>query len=136
MAGEQTILVVEDDPDVRESIVDALESQGYRVLAAAHGLEAIHLLRGEDRRPDVILLDMLMPVMNGWTFRAEQRKAPGTAAIPVIVITAYGVPQDRVLKMGVAAFLRKPIELDVLLETIARVTQNPAALSTPPPQLA
>jgi CheY-like chemotaxis protein len=120
----RTILVVEDDPDVRDSLADALETHGYRVLTAGNGLEAIRLLRDEGKRPDLILLDMLMPVMGGWAFRSEQQKLPDVAAIPVVVMTAYGLPHATVATLSPAALLKKPMDLRNLLDTVDRLTEN------------
>src|ERR1044071_1184503 len=76
------ILVVEDDSAIREVLTDVLESEGYQVLNAANGREAIQLLRSSTL-PCLILLDLMMPVMNGWQFRDEQRQDPLLAPVPV-----------------------------------------------------
>jgi CheY-like chemotaxis protein len=126
MSTPPSILVIDDDVDVRESIVDILESRGYRVLAATHGLEAIFLLQQGRERPDLILLDMLMPVMDGWAFRAEQRKMPEAATIPVVVTSAYGLPPERTRDLDAAAILRKPFEMNALVEMVESVAGAPA----------
>jgi CheY-like chemotaxis protein len=113
------ILVVDDDVDIRETLHLVLEEEGFRVALAANGEEALrHLQAGA--RPAVILLDLMMPVMNGWQFRAAQRADERLAAIPVIVVTAAG-GDDEKLRAVDAAVLRKPIRLDVLLEAIRRL---------------
>src|SRR5687767_5128531 len=94
MTTGRFILIVDDDADVRESIREALDDEGYRVATAANGKAAVRLLRDDNLRPDLILLDIMMPEMDGWAFRAEQRKDPKIASIPVIVFTAYGTPRD------------------------------------------
>src|SRR5690606_13804277 len=81
------ILVVEDDQDIRESVVEILEDEGHRVSAAADGREALERLQRAQPRPDLILLDLMMPVMNGFQFREEQLKRPELAGIPVVVDT-------------------------------------------------
>jgi CheY-like chemotaxis protein len=133
MTRPPSVLVVEDDADVRETVAEALEDQGYRVSSAVNGLHALRLLREQSLRPDVILLDMMMPELDGWGFRAEQQKEPALAAIPVVVFTAYGVPNDTAQQLGAAGFLRKPVHLDELLSTLRRVRQG--AESTDPKEL-
>jgi CheY-like chemotaxis protein len=82
-----TVLVVDDDDNLRETICDMLESEGYKALAAGNGLEALTILR-QNEAPCLILLDLMMPVMNGWEFLEEQVKDPLLAAIPVVVLSA------------------------------------------------
>ena len=115
-----TVLVVEDDFDLREMIEMLLGLEGLRPLGAANGREALRVLARPDGRPDVILLDLMMPEMNGWQFREAQLAEPALAAIPVIVMSAMtergldGVP-----------FLPKPFDNQALLDAIQRVA--PAA---------
>ncbi|HYO51868.1 response regulator [Archangium sp.] len=118
MISERTILVVDDDSDIRGSVADALEEEGYRVVCASNGKDALHLLRDERLRPDLILLDMMMPEMDGWAFRGEQRKDAELASIPVVVFTAYGVPSETANQLGAAGFLKKPPRLDDLLRAV------------------
>src|SRR5687767_11546587 len=83
------VMVVEDDEGIREALCDLLDTEGFAVTAAVHGADALSKLRDATlSRPDVILLDLMMPVMDGWSFRAEQRNDPSISQIPVIVITA------------------------------------------------
>jgi CheY-like chemotaxis protein len=121
MTTNHPILIVDDDADVRESIEDALEEEGYHVAGAANGKEALHLLKDEKLRPELIILDIMMPEMDGWTFRAEQRKDPDIASIPVIVFTAYGSPKDIAQKLQAVGFLKKPLRLEELLSAIESV---------------
>jgi CheY-like chemotaxis protein len=111
------ILIVEDDPDTREMLGRFLEIAGYEVEQAANGSEALRVLR-RGATASVILLDLMMPVMDGWQFREEQRRDPSLAHIPVVVVTAAG-PRDRVPPIDADAWLGKPIDLDGLLETVA-----------------
>lgn len=109
------VLIVDDDPDVRESLRDAIESSGpFAVITAENGRRALDLLEG-GARPDVILLDLSMPVMDGRAFHAELR----LRAVPsrVIVVSATAVRDDPDLD-GVAAFVRKPVRLDQLLSLV------------------
>lgn len=119
-----TILVVDDDDDVRAALAEVLAEEGYRVTGATNGREALDCMR-KGPRPDVILLDMMMPVMDGWQFRAEQQRDPRLAAIPVVVLSAS--PQYATETLDCACSLRKPVELDLLLETVARLCRCGAA---------
>jgi CheY-like chemotaxis protein len=109
------ILVVEDDQDIRESLAGLLEAHGYSVLSAANGVEAFMLLRS-GHVPSVILLDLMMPLMDGYRFRTEQRKDPALAAIPVVVITAGAASRDGVPE-GVVV-IQKPLEPARLLAAV------------------
>ena len=110
------ILVVDDDPDIRETLAELLQEEGYAVSSAAHGGEALSALR-TDPRPDLILLDLMMPIMDGWQFRAEQKKDPELASIPVVIISATG-RDEFVSSLGAAQFLKKPINLEQLLAAV------------------
>jgi CheY-like chemotaxis protein len=119
-AGEpKTILVVEDDCDVRDALIELLEYRGYLVVGAANGREALDRLRSSTR-PALILLDLMMPVMDGWQFRAEQLRDPSLAPIPVVVISADGNVPQKAAAIGVASYLQKPVEADALLSAIER----------------
>ena len=124
MTPEHPILIVDDDADVRESIEEALEDEGYYVAAAANGREALELLRDHKLRPELILLDIMMPEMDGWAFRAEQRKDPDIATIPVIVFTAHGSPEEVAERMQAVGFLRKPLRLEDLLTQVDRLRRQ------------
>src|SRR4051794_28574938 len=88
-ASSKLILVVDDDPDLRDTLGQILEDEGYSVAAASNGREALAYLR-ERPAPSLILLDLMMPVMDGWQFRSEQRLDSVLAKIPVLVISASG----------------------------------------------
>ncbi len=124
----RTILVVDDDLDVRASMAYALEMEGYHVFVAGNGLEAIRLLRDQGERPDLILLDMMMPVMDGWAFRAEQQKLPEIAVIRVVIFTAYDLPLDTAASLQAAEFLKKPLRLNELLGVVERLVGPPRVL--------
>ncbi len=108
------VMIVDDDPDIREALAQLLEIEGHDVSTAGDGRCALELLRG--RPPDVVVLDLMMPVMDGWEFREAQRKDPRLSAIPVIVISAatHRGPIDA------DEFLPKPFEPARLLELVAR----------------
>lgn len=120
MTGGKSILVVEDDADVRGAVAAVLESAGYRVVEAEHGREALDRLRSAASGFCLILLDLFMPEMNGWAFRREQMQDPALAAIPVLVLTADSYAAQGVVTPGVVAALTKPVEFDRLLKVVAQ----------------
>ncbi len=117
--AKPSILVVEDDPAVREAIATFLECEGYRVVEAGDGLEALRRLRGASD-VGLILLDLMMPVMNGWEFRDVQAKDPALASIPVVVITADNSAAQKAADAGTAGYLLKPVEFPELLSWVDR----------------
>lgn len=121
------VMVVEDDRDVRESIAEVLEDHDYRSIEAANGQEALERLRASATKPRVILLDMMMPVMDGWQFRAVQQEDPALRAIPVVVLTAHANIQEVTDGMQAAACLKKPVSLNTLLGTVERICRNGSA---------
>lgn len=110
-----TVMVVEDDLDLREMIEMLLTVEGLRPVPATNGREALRVLQGAGQRPDVILLDLMMPEMNGWQFREAQLAEPSLAGIPVIVMSAV---TERAIE-GVP-FLKKPFDSDQLIAAIHR----------------
>jgi CheY-like chemotaxis protein len=110
------ILVVEDDEDIREALKELLSDEGLETLLAANGQEAIDYLRGAIQLPDVILLDMMMPVKNGQQFRSEQMADERLRQIPVIVMTAK--QEMDTSKMDAAGVIKKPITIPSLLTLI------------------
>ena len=116
----RSILVVDDDPDIRETVSEILEDEGFEVTPAANGLDALELLRG-GLTPALILLDIMMPVMDGRQFREHQLQSPELAGIPVIVFTAHSNIAEVERSTRPFGVLRKPLRLDELLTTITRV---------------
>ena len=114
----KTILIVDDDPDLQEALADLLQTRGYRVSRADDGAKALQRLRQSDA-PCLILLDLMMPVMDGHEFLAHRNADPVLAGIPVVVISAGRHPQGSVAP-GAAEVLYKPFESDDLLRTIQR----------------
>ena len=113
------VLVVEDDPELLLSLSEILESEGYCVTCARHGLEALGRLRGGNR-PAVILLDLMMPIMNGWQFRYEQRQDSDLAKIPIVVVSAKSDSQQHAAWLEADGYISKPIDLNLLLDTLHR----------------
>src|SRR5215813_9187156 len=120
------ILVVEDDVDVARLLTEVLEAEGYRTATAANGCEALDHLR-QNGHPDLILLDMMMPVMDGWKFREEQRKLPALASIPVVIVTADGNARGKAASIQAAGYVAKPIRLKSLLDEVERVCGSPVS---------
>ena len=117
--GPRTVLLVEDDLGIRETIAELLSEEGYGVTCAANGAEALAVL-AHGGAPAVILLDLMMPVMNGWEFRSAIRNDPRLAHIPVIVLSAGLAADQRSSTLEAAAFLPKPIEDGKLLDAVER----------------
>jgi CheY-like chemotaxis protein len=113
--GMATVLLVEDNDDVREMISVALQLAGYDVVAARNGRAALDLLR-ERPRPCVILLDLMMPVMNGWEFRDALSREPQLQDVPVVVMSA--LDREMTQRAGAADYLEKPVDIDRLLEVV------------------
>ena len=117
--GPIRLLLVEDDEDIRDALLRSLEAEGYRVTPAANGVEALDRLQ-DSTEYGLILLDLMMPVMNGEQFRAEQVKASQLARIPVVVLSANRQARQKAAEIGAAACIVKPIDLDALLAAIER----------------
>jgi CheY-like chemotaxis protein len=110
----KSVLIVDDDEALREVLAEALEDEGLTVSRSAHGLDALKKLRA-GLRPDVILLDLMMPVMDGWAFRDEQSRDPSLVSIPVVVVTAaHSLPKP----IDARAIIRKPFKIAELLRAI------------------
>ena len=114
-----TILLVEDDADLHEAMTAILDAEGYRVIGARDGQEAIDRLR-EGIRPSLILLDLMLPRKDGRQFRAEQLADCRLAGIPVIAYSGDAAVEDAARALQVRHWFRKPIEFGAMLETIAR----------------
>jgi CheY-like chemotaxis protein len=107
-----SVLVVDDENDIREAVAELLAEEGYQVLGAGDGAEALRKARAF--HPSVVLLDLMMPGMNGWEFCAERKRDPELERIPVIVLSALG----RVPGIDAAGYLQKPFELSDLLSAV------------------
>ena len=129
------ILIVDDDSDVRSALAELLEEEGFSVEAARNGREALIRLRTGKTHPALILLDLMMPGMDGWDFRSEQMRDPRLASVPVVIVSASGFSRESIrTQFGPAAYVEKPIEKDVLLGTIREIVRTDPR-SGPPGQL-
>lgn len=118
MNGRKRILLIEDDLDIRDSLVELLEDTGYSVHTATNGQEGLDTLR-EGPSPDLILLDLMMPIKDGFAFRNEQLSMPEYAEIPVVIMSADGHIKEKTLQTQCAAYVRKPLEIDQFLRIIS-----------------
>jgi CheY-like chemotaxis protein len=109
------VLIVEDDADLRDMMAQLLNLEGFNAATVANGREALEYLRESDR-PDVILLDLMMPVMDGWEFRRRQQADPSVSGVPVIVLSA--LDPTRAADVNANAFLKKPLDFDRLLALV------------------
>jgi CheY-like chemotaxis protein len=119
---ECMILVVDDDPDILQTLALCLSTEGYRVAMAANGQEALTLL--ERDKPACILLDLMMPVMDGWQFVAELERR-GARKAPLLILSADRAVQGHANKLRADAFLAKPFDLDELLGKVQQLTGGP-----------
>ncbi len=108
------VLVVDDDHDIRDTLTEALGVEGYSVISAMHGAQALERMR--ENRPDIVVLDLMMPVMDGPTFIAAKNGDPTLSDIPVLVVTAVARPQLE----GATLVMTKPFDLEEFLTAVAR----------------
>lgn len=114
------VLVVEDDDSVALVLADLLEEEGFEVRRASNGRTGLDLL--EAFRPHVVLLDLMMPVLDGWGFRAHQRQLPpDLAQIPVLVLSGARDARTAAADLGAAGVVTKPFEVDALADTVRRL---------------
>jgi CheY-like chemotaxis protein len=124
VAAKSRVLVVEDDADLRQAICQILEEEGYRVRTASNGQEALGILELESE-PCLILLDLMMPVMDGWQFLERKNRDQRFGGYPVIVVSAYleqpqlGSPAFAAPHLKVDGVLRKPLDLHELVEAVS-----------------
>ncbi len=118
MIGPPTVLIVDDEPNIRGFLRLALEDEGYRVDTVTNGQEALERVRRSP--PDAVLLDLMMPVVDGWSFLAARRTLSSECRCPVLVMSAVG-GWNMARELGASGFLAKPFDVDVLLSTLAGV---------------
>jgi DNA-binding response OmpR family regulator len=126
------ILVVEDDPVLRESLQEALQREGYAVETAENGLAALRFLRGAETQPRLIILDLMMPAVSGLEFHAVFRKERKLAGTPIIALSAF-VDEAQQIWLGLPPedCIRKPFQLSTLLAAVERHCAGPRRLESP-----
>jgi signal transduction histidine kinase len=117
-ASGRTLLVVEDDADIREALDGLLSTEGFRVAGCSNGREALEWLHTSSK-PDIIVLDLMMPVMDGWQFRVAQKHDPELATIPVVALSADATAKAAAIDAD--AYLKKPVDYETLIDTIDRL---------------
>ena len=121
-SADRLVLVVDDDPDILQTLALCLSTEGYRVLMASNGKEALDVLGRE--KPACILLDLMMPVMDGWQFVAEL-DTRGWRKAPLLILSADRAVQGHATRLHADAFLAKPFDLDDLLGKVSQLTGGP-----------
>lgn len=117
-----TILVVEDEAPIQQFIGEFLREEGYRIMCASHGAQALGLIVG--RPPDLVVTDLMMPIMNGIELIRRLKSEPATHEVPVVMMSAAG--RDQARQSGADAFLSKPFDLTDLLDLVARYIGPPS----------
>ena len=126
-----TILIVDDDAGIRQLLLLFLEHKGYTATTVANGREALDHLHAAQSLPGLILLDMMMPVMDGAAFRQAQQADPRIAAIPVVVLSAAEKLDSQAPRLSADAYVPKPIEFDALLQVVEQYYQRSRAQGMP-----
>jgi len=117
----KTVMIVEDDDATRDALATLLEDENYRVLQACNGAEALQILNNADPGAcQMIFLDLMMPVMNGWDFRQQQRRTSTLASIPVVLMSAGAQLAIASEDLDAAAYVSKPVVIDDLLAIVRR----------------
>jgi two-component system, chemotaxis family, chemotaxis protein CheY len=116
----KTVMLVEDDDDERDALAALLEEADYQVLQAPNGAEALRILEARPDSCDIILLDLMMPVMNGWDFRRLQKRRAALADIPVVLMSAGAQIAFAVEDLDAAGYVTKPVEIADLIEKVER----------------
>jgi CheY-like chemotaxis protein len=119
MARTPSVLVVDDDEAIRQVISEVLRDEGYHVVCAENGVQALREIH-KDRQPDLVLLDLMMPVMSGWEVLEQMQTDASMSTIPVVIVSAMTAP-------GVCDHLSKPVDLERLLAVVGKLTSGIAA---------
>lgn len=117
---ENRVFLIEDDQDIRSSIIEVLEDEGIPIDWATNGEEAMEKLLASKSKPSLILLDLRLPIKDGFQFRSEQLSNPRLADIPVVVISADGKLEEKTMAMGIKGLLRKPVDIEQLVNTVRK----------------
>jgi CheY-like chemotaxis protein len=123
-AAKTCILVVEDETDIRETLCDFFVEEGFSIAQAMNGKEALQLLNKSNIEPQVILLDLMMPVMNGKEFLAERKHNDKLKSIPVIIMSADNQTREKANALEIDFFIKKPIEIDALISMVKQVSAH------------
>jgi CheY-like chemotaxis protein len=119
--SDKRILIVEDAPEIQTLLARLLKSRGYHIDCVSNGLSALEFLHAAGELPDLILLDLMMPEMDGYQFRQRQESEEKLRDIPLVVMTAGGDIQAKAEQVGAQAYLRKPFSsIDTILDTVGR----------------
>jgi DNA-binding response OmpR family regulator len=118
--GQKQVFLIEDDYDIRSSIVELLEEEGIPIEWADNGEEAMKRLLECEEKPSLILLDLRLPVKDGFQFRKEQKAHPDLAGIPIVVLSADGKLKEKSEILGARGILKKPVDVDELLATVRK----------------
>lgn len=118
MGNKKRILIVEDDDDIAKNLKKLLEAEGYAAETARNGKVALERLQSAPELPSLILLDLMMPVMDGFQFREQQEKNAQTAVIPIVIMTAGGNIESSKLRLGAKAYVVKPPDAEILIKVI------------------
>ena len=122
---DRPVLIVEDDRDLAETLAQIIEEEGYSVVVASNGQDALELMERGKCHPSIILLDLMMPVMDGWEF--HKRIGGAAASIPIVVCTADGHAREKADSMKAAGHLSKPPTIDALLRVVESFCGPPAS---------
>ena len=114
------VMLVEDDEDIRVDLAEALRTEGYQVRTACHGADALDQLRASGDLPCLILLDLMMPVMDGWEFCDAQRRDQALAGIPVVLLSGADNLAAKAAGLRIANFILKPFRLHQILDAVRR----------------
>jgi DNA-binding response OmpR family regulator len=117
-SDQKQVFLIEDDHDIRSSIVELLEEEGIPIEWADNGEEAMKRLLAREEKPSLILLGLRLPVKDGFQFRKEQKAHPDLAGIPVVVLSADGKLKEKSAILGANGVLKKPVDIDELLNTV------------------
>ena len=117
---KKILLIVEDDRGIRESLVEILGLEGFTVISAENGADGLEKLKQSQVRPNLIVLDLMMPVKDGYQFRKEQEEDHRYADIPVVLLSADGHIEEKKMRIGAKAYIKKPVDIDVLVDSIKK----------------
>ena len=120
------ILIVDDDPDIREIVGLVLREEGFTTIDARNGIQALHILRSLETKPSLVLLDLMMSAMDGWQLRLRLKEDPTLSGIPIVIITAHaGVLGAQQAAAAHQVVLQKPLDFDRLVRVVSDIVRPP-----------